>query len=282
MKTLLILLIPFCIGGLLVLGFRFLASSRIEVAALQVTSTPQTEVFLDNVSLGKTPLYNDKLKPGEHTLKLMPQESELFNFEEKILLRSGILTVLDRIFKSTEAESETSTISLEKLGSKNASEITIVSSPESAEVKLDEQPQGVTPLPIKDVAVSDHQISITKQGYNTKTLRVRPTEGYRLTIAVKLSIVKPAQDGNLSPSEPQEATSSTAAKTPTVHILQTPTGFLRVREKASITSKEIARVAPDETFPLIEKRGDWFKIKLNDEKEGWVSSQYATESAIRN
>lgn len=278
MKKVLVLLIPIFIGAALILGFRFFSSSRIEVAALQVTATPQAEVVLDDISLGKTPLYNDKLKPGEHVLKLVPQDSGLFNFEEKTLLRAGILTVLDRVFKSTEAESETSTISLERLGQKGAVEITVVSSPENADVKLDEQPQGVTPLLLKDVAVSDHQITITKDGYNTKTLRVRPTEGYRLTISVKLSILKPPSgDTNASLEEQREATKAAIAR-----ILQTPTGFLRVREEASVASKEITRVSPGDTFPLLETQENWFKIKLKDGKEGWISRQYATASGSTN
>ena len=267
MKKFIVILIPLFIGATLVLGYQYFATSRIQVSALQITATPQAEVFFDNISLGKTPFYNDKLKPGEHTIKLVPQDSGLFNFEEKMTLRNGVLTVIDRIFKTTEAESETSNISLEKLSTNNASEITVVSSPQGAEVKLNEQSQGITPLLLKDIPISDHQITIAKEGYKTKTLRVRPTEGYRLTISAKLSIVRP-DESQVSPTA--------TPKTQTVQILQTPTGFLRVRQEASTTSKEIARVSPNETFPLLETGEDWFKIQLEDGSEGWISSQYAS------
>lgn len=270
MSKFLLLLIPLFLGGTILLGFWFISSSKAEFAALQVTATPQTEIFLDKISLGKTPLYNDKLRPGEYSLKLVPQGSSgLFNFEQKVVLRNGILTVLDRIFKTTEAESETSLISLEPINGKNASEIAVVSSPDGAEVKLDEQAEGITPLLLKEVSVSDHQISVTKSGYNNKTLRVRPVLGYRLTTSVKLSIL-PSSDATPS-AQTQEA-----SKSATIRILETPTRFLRVRKEPFISSPEVAKVNPDDTFLLLEEKNGWYKIRLSDGKEGWVSSQYAS------
>lgn len=269
MSRLLLLLIPVFLGVAIILGFRFISSSRAEFGALQVTSTPQAEVFLDKISLGKTPLYNDKLKPGEYSLRIVPQGSSgLVSFEQKITLRNGILTVLDRIFKATEAQSETSVISLESISGKGVSEIAVVSSPDSGEVKLDDQPQGITPLLLKEVSISDHQIAVSKDGYNTKTLRVRSAEGYRLTASVKLSVGKTTE---ASPSSQAQE----ASKSATIRILQTPTGFLRVRKDPSVSSAEIARVNPSDTFPLIEEAEGWYKIKLPDEKEGWISGQYA-------
>lgn len=268
MKRVLALLIPLLVAALLFGIFQFISSSKTEFAALMVTSTPPAEVFLDNASLGKTRFASDKIIPGEHTIKLVPVDSSgLFSFEQKIRFENGVMTVLDRTFKSTEAESEGSIISLEKLGPKNAVEIAVTSTPDAAEVKLDEQPQGVTPLLLKSVTASDHEITLSKEGYNNKTLRVRPAEGFRLTAAVKLSIQRVEQS---SPSAEKQASESGK-----ILILDTPTGFLRVRQDATVTSGEIAKVLPDESYPLLESRPGWYKIKL-DGKEGWVSSQYAT------
>jgi hypothetical protein len=60
-----------------------------------------------------------------------------------------------------------------------------------------------------------------------------------------------------------------------VEILDTPTGFLRVRATPSTGASEITQVDPGEKFPLLEERAGWYKIKLTDGKEGWVSGQYA-------
>lgn len=275
----LLLLIPVIVGASLVLGYRYISSSSTQVAALQVTATPQTEVFLNETSLGKTPLYSDKLKPGEYSLRLVPDSaSGLFNFEEKITLRNGVLTVVDRVFKATEAESETSIVSLEQLGNKNALEISIVSSPDGAEVKLDETVQGTTPLLLKDISASDHQISISKEGYNNKTLRVHPTEGYRLTTSTKLAISQatalatPTGQPIGTPSAKKANETTASGK---VRILETPTGFLRVRAEPSTASKEITRVSPEDTFDFLDEQEGWVKIKVSSTQEGWVSTQYA-------
>ena len=62
-----------------------------------------------------------------------------------------------------------------------------------------------------------------------------------------------------------------------VEILETSTGFLRVRREPSTLGEEIGRVEPGEKYPLIqtdEKTG-WFEIEYEEGKEGWISNQYA-------
>ncbi len=58
-------------------------------------------------------------------------------------------------------------------------------------------------------------------------------------------------------------------------ILDTPTGFLRVRENNSVGSAEVARVTPGDSYELLEEQDSWFKIKLDAGSSGWISSQYA-------
>lgn len=58
-----------------------------------------------------------------------------------------------------------------------------------------------------------------------------------------------------------------------VKILDTPTGFLRVR--ASIGGSEIGQVTPGETYPLVEEKSGWFAITFEEGKTGWISSDYA-------
>lgn len=272
MRKVLLLIVPLLIAGALFLGFLFVSSFQTEVSALQVTAIPQAEVFLDAISLGKTPMRNDKLKPGEHVLKLVPQDesSSLFAFEEKLTLRKNVLTAVDRVFKTTEAESEVSIISLEPGSNKKTIEIAVTSTPQGSEVKLDEQPQGISPLLLKDVTNSDHQITITKEGYKSKTLRVGPKEGYRLTVFGKLAIKSSEETKTEEPAEEPKPTNDSK----TIRILNTPTGFLRVRLSPSTKSGELTRVNPGETFPLLEEKEGWYKIALPDKKEGWVSSLY--------
>jgi uncharacterized protein YgiM (DUF1202 family) len=72
--------------------------------------------------------------------------------------------------------------------------------------------------------------------------------------------------------------SGSITPTPTeakIIILQTPTGFLRVRSKPSTSETEVGRVTPGQTFTIIAEQDGWFEITLADKTDGWVSSDYA-------
>ncbi|MFC1622300.1 PEGA domain-containing protein [Patescibacteria group bacterium] len=57
-------------------------------------------------------------------------------------------------------------------------------------------------------------------------------------------------------------------------ILETGTGWLRVRSAPNLTGSEIAKVDVGKLYPLIEEQEGWAKIKVDDETEGWVSRDY--------
>ena len=72
--------------------------------------------------------------------------------------------------------------------------------------------------------------------------------------------------------EPEEET------TPTVTIQETGTGFLNVREGASTSNKIITTISPADQVELLEEdESGWYKIQVNAETAGWISSQYATK-----
>jgi len=59
-----------------------------------------------------------------------------------------------------------------------------------------------------------------------------------------------------------------------VKVLDTGTGWLRVRKSPGLTGEEIDRVKTGETFPVLERQPEWIKIKLKNGQEGWVSSAF--------
>lgn len=59
-----------------------------------------------------------------------------------------------------------------------------------------------------------------------------------------------------------------------VEILETGTGWLRVRKEPSLAGEEIGKVDVGKRFTLIEEKDGWYHIKFDD-KDGWVSGQYA-------
>ncbi len=165
--------------------------------------------------------------------------------------------------------SEGSIITLSPIDDKKTAQLLVLSYPDKTDVFLDKNTVGTTPLFLKSLTNSDHELKLTKDGYKDKIVRIRAVAGYKLSTTAFLGI-NPILD--ISPSP-------TASPTPTlsvskIRILQTPTGFLRVREEPSISSAEVGRVSPGQTFEILEENNGWLKIKLEN-NSGWISNQYA-------
>ena len=149
--------------------------------ALQVSATPRATVFIDGTQSGVTPFFNDKIKAGEHTLKLVPESTtdSLISWEGKINLLPGIITAVNRTLGSSESASSGEIISLEKIGRKDKSSLAVVSMPDQAVVKINGEPKGFTPLTIDDLTPADYQVTISSSGYEEKTVSAHAVGGYK-------------------------------------------------------------------------------------------------------
>ncbi len=78
----------------------------------------------------------------------------------------------------------------------------------------------------------------------------------------------------LSEADLTQLSAPVISETPKVVVKDTPTGFLRVREKAAVTSQELAKVAPGDELVLLEELDEWVRIRLSNGTEGYVSSTY--------
>jgi len=239
-------------------------------AGILIETTPSSTVFINGAQVGKTP-YKGTFNPGEIDLKLVPDANggPLVLFETRLLLNSGIETVVKREFGETFDLSGGEIVSFEKTGERNPS-IAVVTDPDSAQISIDGRAYGFAPYKTSQITSSAHQVAVSLNGYLEKTVNVKAISGYKLTLMVKL--VK-----DFNKIEPTPTPSATPAPQIKVEILSTPNGFLRVRESSSTTSDEIARVNPKDTFLLIEESEDkdWYKIEYEVGKTGWISSQYA-------
>jgi hypothetical protein len=282
MKKVLLFLGPVLIAVLVFFGILFFLGRRMGKGALQVTSVPKSNVYLKNKFVGTTPFcacdLPQMLPVGDYLVKLTPVDSSFSPFEEKITINRSTLTVVDRTF-ADNGSSDGSTVSLIPLNNKNDIEISVISLPDKANVFLDNNPVGVTPLLLKRISESDHDLRITKSGYKDKSIKIKTALGFKLSSLIYLGI-------NTDLSTPQAASAAASliiSPSSSVSILDTPTGFLRVRENNSITSSEIAQVKPGDTYELLEEKDNWFKIKLNpptgegEGKVGWISAQYAVK-----
>lgn len=241
--------------------------------ALQVTSQPKSRVYLNGKFLGETPLckcdQKDMIDAGEYKVRVVPEDTQFDPFENQIKITPKVLTVIDRTFQPDGAASG-SIISLTKLEDENATELEVISLPSEASLFVDNNATGFTPIKLPSVSESDHEIKLTREGYQDKTIRIRTIKGFRLEALVFLGISTASQGEEEESGETVEVTKIT--------ILQTPTGFLRVRESASTGSPEIGRVSPGEEYDLLEEDNGWFKIRISETEEGWVSGQYARKN----
>lgn len=285
------------------------------LAALKINSDPQATVFIDGTQVGITPFFDDKIKAGEHAVKLVPGSGEV-NFgvlEKKVSLVSTALAVIDYSFKEKQSETYGQILSLEKITSRDKAALSVISIPDQAVVKINNDPKGFTPLLLENFDPGSYQIVVSSPGYEEKAISpVNLIAGYKVKIEVKLAQKMEGIEESTSSGEalgvgdsaaldsptPTQAPKTTPTPTPTgtkakisptptsasreeiekpyIKIKDTPTGFLRVRSTPdSSADNEIGRADPGDTYPYLnEQQNGWYKISFED-KEGWVSGTYA-------
>ncbi len=243
---------PVALSGCSAIGFN-------KPAALQITTKPEAAVFLDGKHIGKTPFFSDQLKSGEHSLKISVSEA---NYVDEINLTPGTLTVVNRELAPNFLAQAGETLSL-KPGSKG---FFITSMPQEADVTIDGKLAGKAPVLVGDISEGDHKVLATLDGYLSREFAIKTTSKYQLSAQVTLASqeAKNIAEGNTPSPQPQTAK---------VEITDTPQGFLRVRQDASIDSAEIGRVKTGDRLEVVQETPDWIQVKFQG-KQGWVSAQY--------
>lgn len=280
MRKLLFILVPIFLAILIFAVIFVFVNKNSGTGALQVTSAPISKVYIDGKLVGQTPLCkcqaSDMVSSGVHSLRLVPTEGNFDPFEEKITVTPSVLTVVDRTF-GPGASSQGSIISLSQIQDKKSAQLLIVSFPDKSQVFLDSNSSGQTPLLLQNITASDHDIKLTKDGYKDKTIRIRAVLGYKLEALVYLGVNLTTATASALPSATPSAT-PTAQTTVNITILNTPTGFLRVRNAPSLGGAEIGQVKPGDKYQLLNEQTGWYQIKLTNGSLGWISSQYAQKS----
>ena len=236
-------------------------------AGIRIESSKEATVFLNNEEKGQAPFQDDNLKPGDYLIALRNSnatDSGSLLWEGYAQLNEGTLTIVIRDIGDKKEASSGEIISLDE-----GEGALITSSPSGAEVFVDGEMKGRTPLNLSDLVEGEHQFIISKENFLKRSIRSKVINGLRLNLSVDLAISEP--DLTKLPTIP-------ISETLEVTIKSTPTGFLRVRETPSANGKEIGQVKPKETYPLLEESNGWSRIRLKDSKEGWVSSSYIQKS----
>lgn len=258
----------------------FLFDRRLSArAALRVESFPKTTVFINEKEVGQTPFLDEKMIAGEYAIKLVPKTAGILpSWQTKIKLAEGTVSYVSRDIALAEDQSAGQILLLEPISSGKLGEVAVVSTPDAARVFLDSLDQGRAPLVIRNVAVGDHQLIVSADGYTDQVVRGKVVGGYRLNAIVKLGALANSQtatnSGQLRSASDLIATASGQELTkPYVVVKDTPLGFLRVRMEPSVTATEVGQVKPGEKYPLLSETDGWVKIKLPT-VFGWASEQY--------
>lgn len=228
-----------------------------ENMGLRITSVPdQADVYIDNELIGKTPFEEKNVKKNEVLIKLVSSGNK---WEGKVSLNPGTSTVVQRKLSPDTATGSGEILTLEK-----GTGVSVISSPVGAMLDLDGVSLGVTPL-TADVTAGEHIFVVKKNNFLMENIKASVPDGFHLTINVDLSLTEADLSSIVLPI---------TNTLPTVKVGSTPTGFLRVRDKPSLSGKEIGRVAPGDELLLLEKEANWDKVRLSNGEEGYVSALY--------
>ena len=114
-------------------------------AILRVQSTvPDAEVFLDGSTLGKAPIDRHDLASGKHFVIIRKEGYEEFKREVYLFEGQPVSLVADL---------------------RNVGKIRFLSSPQGADIVVDGEPIGKTPLERDDIAAGDHVVLLRLNGY---------------------------------------------------------------------------------------------------------------------
>jgi len=226
-------------------------------SGIKILSIPEgAEVAIDGVVVGKTPFENSALESTELTLNLSAPSA---SWSGRVLLNKGTVTIVNRELSSDEASSSGEILTLNEGSGAN-----IISNPQDADVEIDGKIVGKTPIHVS-IQSGEHLFVLSRLGFLKRSVKAVAPSGYNLGLKVDLAI---------SEIDLSNLTTAPVTASPRVKVLQTPTGFLRVRDKPSLNSSEVARVSSGDELILLEEAVSWNKVRLSDGKEGYVASNY--------
>lgn len=258
-------------------------------AGLEINTSPPSTVFINDQDLGSTPYSDQNIKPGEYTIRLVPEpgDTELQTWETIITLDASVTTIINRTFATNETEATSYTLQLKPDLDKSKAFVSVISDPDTASVTIDSTSHGFTPVSKIELSAGGHNVDVSSPGFKPISISINLIEGYNLVVNANLAreiiILEkspatssatldiddlPEEDGNLLTED--------IAK-PYVIIEETGTGWLRVRDAPnSTTAEELGKVNVGEKLSYIESNDTgWYKVTFEGE-DGWISGRFAT------
>lgn len=231
-------------------------------AGIKIDSNPKTSVYINGQKVAQTPFQDENLKEGEYLVELKVDEasSSAQGWKGYVGLNAGTLSVVNREIGESQVNSSGEVITLA-----SGSGVTIISTPTEATVLVDGVERGRTPLSISSLPSGEHQFIISHDNFLNRSIRANLVDGYNLKLNVDLA---------LSEADLTQISSPPITANVELTVKKTPTGFLNVRQSASINAKVVVQVKPGDKLVLLEELPNWNRVRTSDGKEGFVSSAY--------
>lgn len=264
--------------------------SKLKAGLQVITTDVPSSLFLNDQYLDKTPFIGKDLKPGQYKLRIQPEDPNLVPHETSISLKKGLLTVVTWKPGNLAETSGGVTYEMEPLKDRNATELSFVTVPDNAIIKVDDHENIFSPVIENDIPAGQHEFEVSLPSYESQKHTINVVAGYRINITVKLAKNVGAPSSSPSPTPATSSSSATTTSSPSPTPVITgpsitikPTNFfvngkqvLRVRDIASSSGKELGFANVGETYAYLGvTQNGWYKISFNG-AEGWINSTYGT------
>jgi len=101
-----------------------------------------------------------------------------------------------------------------------------------------------------------------------------PANAPQPTVIIDEQQTAPEPEGEEQP-QPSESGGEAAPEEQQVEILESPTGFVNIREGPATTEPIIKRALPGERYEYVDEEEEWYRIKVDVQTEGFVNKTYA-------
>lgn len=246
---------------------------------VKIISNPTgASVYIDNTEVGKTPFSSTTLSPGDYNIKISQEGYE--TQEMKITTdKKYTVNVNVKLFPlpiPSKVEKFEGSDNLYALYTSNNAVLsntqtwvdTIIYWNKTKGITIDNEGKN------KEL-VFDYFLDYKGNLFNK--------EG-KLTTADQINkISKGAYLGNLAEGEGlserakqiyMNLTNQTVTSGRSATVLETGTGWLRVRSGPSVGSSEVQKVNVGEKYDVLDEQNGWIKLKLNDNVTGWAIKDY--------
>jgi hypothetical protein len=285
MKKLLTIFLFLLFGGITIfVGWKLLPQA-VNFSGLQVIANgSEAEIYLNNEKIGKTPYEDEKRHPGEYVLKLVPVNRKMKPWSRKI-----ILTTVERYFSEDGKRDGGLIVYLQSIDDKMA-QVEVITDPDEATVYFNKENKGKTPVTIYDVPAGNQEIIIKKTDFEDKIHKVDSVSGFKLSLLYDLIPEKQAPVkktlgtsvasdtgkvvATLAPTKTPKPMVKAADNDKMIEIIETGTGWLRVRMESSAEASETAKVNVNDQFIIQDEQNGWIKIEYEKGEFGWVSGEY--------